>query len=400
MVRLLKEINRNAGFVLFSAFIILISGSCRKTTISSEPATFFKTYQTDSGANAINIVETNDHGFLILGSKGAGLPVLFRTDRAGNLIWQKVIDKNILTLGGNWYYTRTGPDNITIYTSNKLYTMDSSGNIIAINPYFQPYVNYGPVYFKDDNYYLPGTNGFGTSSPGNNMIYHLNQNLQMINSFRFNDNQLGGKTLFYFCFGSNSDGSYNIWGMKFTTDNWSWSDNYKLFAARVSTTGPAKQIVLDSSDNSSYDKCQWQTITRDSGVVGIGTRTLTGSRGTFPILIRIDKKINLLWENTYPVPGYTITPLNVHACNDGGFIVIGRILALGSQNAQPYALKIDANGKKLWDKTISSNGDGLFYDVADASDGGYVFVGKTSGFGGRKVPTQILIVKMDAHGNF
>src|ERR1017187_7318104 len=96
MEKLLKTGN---NLFLYALLIVLILGqfsSCSKTGSSlSNSSTFLKTYQTDSTAGSVYLEQLPDQGFVIISSEGVGgRPVITRTDKSGNLMWQRIIQKN------------------------------------------------------------------------------------------------------------------------------------------------------------------------------------------------------------------------------------------------------------------------------------------------------------------
>ncbi|QHT70045.1 fibronectin type III domain-containing protein [Rhodocytophaga rosea] len=73
-------------------------------------------------------------------------------------------------------------------------------------------------------------------------------------------------------------------------------------------------------------------------------------------------------------------------CSDGGFLFAGFSLSgISGDKTEVYRgdkdgwlVKTDANGNKLWDKTLGSNGEDTFTSVIQTSDGGFLVAGSTS----------------------
>src|SRR5688572_14626411 len=99
--------------------------------------------------------------------------------------------------------------------------------------------------------------------------------------------------------------------------------------------------------------------------------------------------------------------------SDGGYILGGYsnsgISGDKSQANQGlndfWALKLDASGNKLWDKTIGGNHEDYLSSLQQTSDGGYILGGgSSSGISGDKSQvnkgvTDLWIIKLDATGN-
>ncbi|MBK0403512.1 T9SS type A sorting domain-containing protein [Adhaeribacter sp. BT258] len=99
--------------------------------------------------------------------------------------------------------------------------------------------------------------------------------------------------------------------------------------------------------------------------------------------------------------------------SDGGFIIGGWSLSDisidKSQNSKGFAdywiIKLDANGNKVWDKTLGGNGGDYLSSVKQTPDGGYILGGESgSGISGDKTQAckgyeDYWIIKLDTNGN-
>src|ERR1017187_6370988 len=75
--------------MLALAFVI----SCKKEAPSSDPGLFVKTYPTDSAATGEYLAQMSDGGFIIISNYGSGAPLITRTDKYGNLKWNRIIPR-------------------------------------------------------------------------------------------------------------------------------------------------------------------------------------------------------------------------------------------------------------------------------------------------------------------
>lgn len=87
----------------------------------------------------------------------------------------------------------------------------------------------------------------------------------------------------------------------------------------------------------------------------------------------------------------------VKQTKDGGYIMAGATASWGYGQTDAYLLKIDAEGKLIWEKTFGTGGEEGIKCVAETSDGGYILAGytKPSGYGQR----DIYLIKTDGAGN-
>jgi len=80
---------------------------------------------------------------------------------------------------------------------------------------------------------------------------------------------------------------------------------------------------------------------------------------------------------------------DIQQTKDGGYIVAGSQVELGTTQTDALIMKFDASGNKLWNQIFSGEGNDLFTSVWPTEDGGYIAVG-----GG----TAGIMVKFDANG--
>jgi hypothetical protein len=151
---------------------------------------------------------------------------------------------------------------------------------------------------------------------------------------------------------------------------------------------------------SSDDELHWLQQTSDGGHI-LGGHSLSGisgdktekSRGFGDYwVIKIDASGKKQWDKTFG--GSDDDFLNsLQQTSDGGYILGGTSSSPRSgdksQNTKGlldyWIVKIDANGNKLWDRTFGGNGDEFFASLRQTSDGGYLLGGDSdSGISGDK----------------
>lgn len=118
-------------------------------------------------------------------------------------------------------------------------------------------------------------------------------------------------------------------------------------------------------------------------------------------LIKTDANGNVLWNNTFgPFCGgwHSEIPRSIQQTTDGGYVVVGETLNCAGKKGGNgvFLLKTDASGNKIWEKVVTGRD---FIDtlesVFQASDGGYLAIGHTSSFG---VKQELDLIKVDANG--
>lgn len=112
-------------------------------------------------------------------------------------------------------------------------------------------------------------------------------------------------------------------------------------------------------------------------------------------LIKIDENGKVLWNKTY---GWQMDDAAraAAATNDNSFIVAGYTNSMGQGNYDFLALKVDNNGNFLWNHTYGGAESDKAYAITPASNG-YVITGDTRSQGAGE--SDALIIKVDAQGN-
>jgi len=133
--------------------------------------------------------------------------------------------------------------------------------------------------------------------------------------------------------------------------------------------------------------CNGQDIqqTDDGGYIILG-EFIRSESGKLVWLIKIDADGNKLWEEEYG-GDQNYTPISFDILNDCGFIITG-FSKMPSDWAKPNAslflLKIDRNGKKIWEQNYQANSG---WSIIQTKDLGYIIAGRR------------YLLKTDANGN-
>lgn len=146
------------------------------------------------------------------------------------------------------------------------------------------------------------------------------------------------------------------------------------------------------------DKAYSIQQTFDDGYIIVGeiNQQFTPLRGGDLVLIKIDSKGNLLWQKTFGGDDFD-EATSVKCTKDGGYIVAGWTSSFGNSGSDCYVIKVDKNGKVLWQKTYGGNSDDEAWDICESEDGGYVIVGRTISFGAKL--WDLYVIKIDNKGN-
>ncbi len=396
----MKANSKLRRFVL-AILLLCIALACKKGPGIQTSTTFLKTYQTDSSVTALSLAQMPDGGFIIISSEGAGRPLMTRTDKYGNLAWNRAVQQygfqnyyaNAFLLADGYHFVAHG-------TSN-LYKFDTLGNLNFVSIPNPNNLTFDDMSHLGLDFMLPACSSQFGGYPENDIyVYDENLNYQRTDSFRTAG--IGGEILGLYISNVSSTGTYNVSGNIYSRVNWTSIDPFKLFTANIPAKGKTTTTIIDTGDQASFDVFASQTFANDSGEVILTERFSSTANTYYPVVVKFDKNLNVVWQKEFLVNTATIQPEKILSCKDGGFIVVGSIQSTGTPYTQPYALKIDANGNKLWDKAMTSSsleGNGNFNSALELSDGSLAFIGSTSQFGKGLNGTRILFVKTDANGN-
>ena len=322
--------------------LLLIPTVLLALTIAHGQATFQKTYGGTSSEFGNAVQQTNDNGFIAVGSTrsfGAGSSDVFliKTDANGDTMWTK-------TFGG----------------TNK----DWGSSVQQTN---------------DGGYIIGGKTGsFGA---GSGDIYLIKTdssgNTLWTKIFGTSEQEFCGSVI------QTTDGGYCIAG---STGN-VVGGNSDVYLIKTDTNGDSIWTKKFGGNNNDFAYSLQQTI--DGGYIISGTTYNSNSQYDDVYLIKTNNAGVASWTKTFDESGH-VNGNSVSQTGDSGY-VIG-----GTTAGNFYALKVDSNGTKQWSKQIDAGGDDRCFSIIRSSDNGFVMAGYS-----RIYPSDadVLIVKLDGNGN-
>ena len=188
-------------------------------------------------------------------------------------------------------------------------------------------------------------------------------------------------------------------------------------------------VKLDSEGNIQWDKtiggsgldeCALIKQTKDGGymIAGSSTSNISGDktedcRGDFDMwIIKLDSIGKIQWNKTLGGNRWEF-PGGMELTDDGGVIICGNSASdIGidktesnrGKRADFWVIKLDKNGKKIWDRTIGGNDDDMALAIKKTSNGNYLLAGFSSSDKGyeksenSKGGTDIWVVRIDSVG--
>jgi len=117
---------------------------------------------------------------------------------------------------------------------------------------------------------------------------------------------------------------------------------------------------------------------------------LSGGKESIYIL-KIDENGNKLWEKVYKTNEKDLRGTSIDMTKDRNYIISGYIK--GSWVDEPYILKIDKNGNKIWDKIYQKHHNNKLNDIITTKDG-YIAIGYSV-----TNDDKVYVLKIDKNGN-
>lgn len=166
---------------------------------------------------------------------------------------------------------------------------------------------------------------------------------------------------------SNSKGSYDFWAVKVDKNgSMQWEKSYGgtgiEIAQDIAKTADGNYVITGNTFSNDTD------VSKNNGESDVW-------------LIKIDDNGNLLWENSYGGSAFDAAE-GVRLTSDGGIIIAGNsksvdIDANENQGENDlWAIKTDADGNLLWQKSIGGSDLDYGFDILENEDGSLLLVGE------------------------
>jgi hypothetical protein len=137
--------------------------------------------------------------------------------------------------------------------------------------------------------------------------------------------------------------------------------------------------------------------TKDGGFILAGGTESFGA-GIYDVyLIKLDASGKALWEKTYGGAG-SDCGYAVRQLDDGGYLIAGNADSFSAGNPDVYLLKTDSNGKMLWQKTYGGKGSDYGWSLLKTSDGGYLIAGEKEMVRDQGGGFAACLIKVDPEG--
>ena len=126
------------------------------------------------------------------------------------------------------------------------------------------------------------------------------------------------------------------------------------------------------------DRIEALLHTVDGGYIAVGATRSKGKGDWDFWVLRLDANAELLWEKVYGGSGADIAR-GVVALRDGGFAIAGTTASKSKDNSpRAWIIKIDAKGKKIWERVIGEGRGVRVNALALTGEGGFILAGSNA----------------------
>jgi hypothetical protein len=135
--------------------------------------------------------------------------------------------------------------------------------------------------------------------------------------------------------------------------------------------------------------------TSDGGYLAVGYTYSYGGDDANMFAVKIDAYGNAAWQTTYGGAGrdYAFAACEVA----GDFVIVGYTTSLGAGKEDVYVVRIDADGDTVWTRTYGGSAPDEARAVCAAGDGDVVVAGRTESFGAGN--GDVYVLRVDAAGD-
>lgn len=325
-----------------------------------------KNYGGTKDDRAASIIETQDGNYAVLGyatssdlnvtkNEGSQDFWLLKISANGDLLWQKTYGFSGLDYGTNLIETKNGGFLITgvldVSASEGQGNLKTTATKHAGGDYW--------VLKTDTSGNLEWSKFFGGS---------------------FTDTPLGvieTKENNFIIAGSSDSNDFNVANNKGTYDFW---------ITKISSKG--NLIWEKSFGGSEIDEARAITKTNDGNFIVVGDtrssdKNIAENKGAADVwVVKFSTEGNLIWQKTFGGTSFDVARA-IYKTQDNGFLIAGSSRSLDTNftnNGQNDALvlKIDKNGKLLWQKTIGGSQIDFLYGITELNNNKIIAVGESS----------------------
>jgi hypothetical protein len=324
--------------ILLYAFILLVIILCFSlpACIGRPTVQWSRTFSVPA---ARSVQQTADSGYIM-----CGINVLMKTDSAGSKVWDKTLATNV-----------------------DFYSVQQT---------------------TDDGYAVCGSSyepGVVSGNAGDIWLIKTNANGNKAWEKTFN----GAEETFSCLLQQTTDGGYIIGA----TTKYNKSSKTDLWLIKTDISG---NKLWDRIFGGNYwDRLSSVQQTKDNGYLICGSKESDEFYSEI-WLIKTDVDGNEIWEKTF-INEDESSGSSAQQTTDGGYVVCGSYQIHSKHETDIWLIKTDANGNRIWDKTVSAGDMGI--SAQQTQDGSYIVYGEKYCPMESLCLRRVSLIKTDANGS-
>lgn len=182
-----------------------------------------------------------------------------------------------------------------------------------------------------------------------------------------------------------SDWNYVIVGRTNSFGN----GQYDLYLIKIDEDG---NLIWEKTFGKDMSEYGYGVCADLDGYVAVGV-TNSFSEGQDVYVVKVDKEGNLIWEKVFGGRNFDYAYDVVN--NDGNYLIVGNSNSF-SDTVDLYVLKINRDGEKIWEKVYGGKGYDTGFFVRSNGKGEYLIVGGSNSQGAGN--SDVYVVKIDEEG--
>lgn len=168
----------------------------------------------------------------------------------------------------------------------------------------------------------------------------------------------------------------------------------------IKTDFDGNKVWSRTYGNSKSDIVHSVEISPDGGILLAGQTINPANNSYDGWILKTDCQGNEMWQNVFGNSREDCF-YSIKNESDEGIIMAGFTHPGSTMDSDGWLLKLDLNGKRVWERTINHGIGDRFNDVQTAADGGYIIAGHTGIRDASNLPVieDAWVMKTDAGGN-
>jgi hypothetical protein len=339
------------------------------------------------------VQQTNDDGYVIVGTISEDDVYLIKTDSGGDVLWTQTFGGALVDVGASVQQTTDGGFIVAGWTYSfgaggkdvYLVKTDSGGSTLWTQTFGGAFTEGGfsVKQTTDSGYIITGyTHSFGA---GMGDVYLIKTdssgNIQWTQTFGGANPENG------YSVQQTTDGGYIVTGYTLSYG----AGNSDVYLIKTDSSGNTQW--MQTFGGAGYDVGRYVQQTTDCGYIVAGTTESFGAGSRDVYLIKTDSGGEVQWTQTFGGTG-TDHGCSVQQTTDSGYIVSGSTTSYGAGGNDVYLIKTDSSGEVLWTQTFGGSDEDHGGSVQQTTDGGYITTGSTSSYGAGGI--DVYLIKLES----